>query len=114
MTVRHDMRWMGAHGLGYGERSLNELSSKLTSADMPALIARLDGKNRSAAAGTTFGLASQCGAAIDPPYAAATGTKDSFSRYGDAREVLRQVANAARCPAQERARAHCMKQTPRP
>jgi hypothetical protein len=56
-------RQVGAHALGYGERSLNELSRKLRRSDIPALIALLDDTNRSAAIGATFGLASQCGEA---------------------------------------------------
>ena len=98
-------RQMGAHGLGYGERSLHELSQKLTPADIPILIALIDDKNRSAAIGATFGLASQCGAAIDPVYAMTAGAAPELKRYGEARDVLAQLANYARCTPPEREHA---------
>lgn len=98
-------RQAGAHGLGYGERSLKELSRKLKPADVPALIVLLDNRNRSAAIGATFGLASQCGAAIDPVGAIATGASENLLHFSDAREVLEQLANFKACARADRARA---------
>ena len=98
-------RQMGAHGPGYSERSLRELSRKLKPADMPALIALLDDKNRSAVVGARFGLASQCGGAIEPVYARAAGDGVGARQYEDAREVYALVAGYAQCTASERARA---------
>lgn len=98
-------RHMGAHGLGYGERSLNELSQKLTTSDIPVLTGLVDDKNRSVASGAGFGLASQCGAAIDPVVAMATGARESVSRYSDAQDILRLLAHYPRCTTAERQRA---------
>src|SRR5882757_7987215 len=39
-TILHS-RHLGAHGLGYNDRSLTELSQKLSPADVPMLIALL-------------------------------------------------------------------------
>jgi hypothetical protein len=48
--------------MGYGQRSLNELSRKLTPADIPMLISLLP--DRELSVGVQFALASQCEHAI--------------------------------------------------
>lgn len=98
-------RQVGAHGLGYGERSLNDLYRSLKPKDIPVLIALLDHKNRDIAIGASFGLAAQCGAAIDPIYGLAQAPGAELRRYGEARETLERVSRFARCPDAERKRA---------
>ena len=57
-------RHLGAHGMGYNERSLVELSHALTADDIPNLISLLgDGNLR---VGAEVALASQCEAALQP------------------------------------------------
>src|SRR5260370_33115079 len=57
-------RHLGAHGMGYNNRSLSELSRKLTAADIPTLISLAADHDLSV--GVQFALASQCEAAILP------------------------------------------------
>jgi hypothetical protein len=106
--VRHVIlgsRQLGAHGWGYGNRSLIELSRKLMPADIPALIVLLDDGNHRAEIGARFGLASQCGAAIDPLHDHAVGAGQNLKRLEDAREVYALLQNFARCTAAARMRA---------
>src|SRR5215471_6338539 len=57
-------RHLGAHGLGYNDRSQLELSQELTPADIPILISFLS--DTELRVGAQFALASQCEAALMP------------------------------------------------
>src|SRR5215471_12984035 len=57
-------RHLGAHGLGYNDHSLNEMSQELTPADIPLLISLLN--DSELRVGAEFALASQCEAGIMP------------------------------------------------
>ena len=61
LSTRH----LGAHGMGYNTQSLWQLSKKLTPGDIPVLLSLASGNN-DVRVGAQFGLASQCGAAIEP------------------------------------------------
>jgi hypothetical protein len=67
LSTRH----LGAHGIGYSTTSLWQLSKKLTPANIPVLISLASGDS-DVRVGAQFGLASQCGASIDPVRTAAT------------------------------------------
>lgn len=101
-----DSRQMGAHGLGYGQRSMSELARRLNPADVPGLIALLDDKTRTAANGATFALASQCAAAIEPVTARVRAPNVELPRFEQARETLERIAGNLSCSdaARERAR----------
>ncbi len=93
-------RHLGAHGLGYNDRSLRELSQQLSPADIPAVIALL--KDSKVRVGAQFALASQCGASIVPVReAAARGAMD----FLDAADVLDLIASYTRCQPEARAQA---------
>src|SRR5258706_1095575 len=95
-------RQMGAHGLGYGSRSLTELSRKLGPADIPALLALLP--ERSLRTGVQFALASQCEAALVPVREAMLQRRMDFLGASD---VMSLVSGFEGCapPAQARALA---------
>lgn len=97
-------RHMGAHGLGYNDRSLTELSRKLASADVPELLTLL--KDRSLSVGVQFALASQCGAGIAQVREALKQHRMDFS---DASDVMDLVAGFAGCPSAARAEARTAK-----
>jgi hypothetical protein len=69
LSTRH----LGAHGMGYNTQSLWQLSKKLTPGDIPVLICLASGNN-DVRVGAQFGLASQCGAAIEPLRVAAANS----------------------------------------
>lgn len=81
--ILHSQR-LGAHGLGYNADSMQELSKKLGANDIPSLIRLLKDEDVDIAAGAKFGLASQCGAAIEPVQRAAEKPYDM---------LLAEVAN---------------------
>jgi hypothetical protein len=85
-------RSLGAHGFGYNSNSLNQLSRKLTPADVPVLIDLVADKDLHV--GGQFALASQCEAALIPVRAAAIQHKMSFL---DAEEVMRLIEDCAVC-----------------
>lgn len=85
-------RHLGAHGLGYNDRSLSELSRKLAPADVPDLIALL--KDRTVSVGVQFALASQCGASIAPVREAVKQLQMDFL---DASGVMDLMAGFAGC-----------------
>jgi hypothetical protein len=73
-TVRRTLleaRHLGAHGYAYNADSLAELRKKLSPETIPVLFELLV-HGEETRAGAIAGLASQCGAAIDPIYQAAT------------------------------------------
>jgi len=94
-------RQMGAHGMGYGERSLEELSRKIKLADIPVLLSLAS--DREVGVGTQFALASQCEAAIPAVREATVARKLDFLYASDA---LQLVSAYKRCTpaAQNRAR----------
>ena len=57
-------RHLGAHGMAYNDRSLRELSQKLSPADVPTVITLL--VDRKIRVGAQFALASRCGPSILP------------------------------------------------
>jgi hypothetical protein len=93
-------RHLGAHGIGYNNRSLSELSRKLTAADIPTLISLAAEYDLSV--GVQFALASQCDAAILPVREAAVQHKVDFL---DASDVMNLVSDFAGCTPQARQKA---------
>jgi transposase len=86
--------------MGYGERSLNELSRKLTPADVPVLVSLLP--DRELSVGVQFALASQCEHAISAVRGAATTHKMGFL---DASDVMSLISSFQGCTAQARSQA---------
>lgn len=95
---------LGAHGMGYGERSLVELSEKIVPADIPTLIDLLN--DRSLRTGVGFALASQCEASIVPVREAAVQHKMDF---GEAQEVLDVIAGFRACTPEAQQKAVAMR-----
>lgn len=93
-------RQLGAHGLGYGERSLEELSRTLQPADIPGLLSLIS--DRELRIGVQFALASQCEPAIPAVRDAAAGRRMDFL---DASDTLRLVSGYGKCSAAARQRA---------
>jgi hypothetical protein len=93
-------RQLGAHGLGYGERSLEELSRKLQPADIPGLISLAS--DRELRTGVQFALASQCEPAIPAVRDAAAGRRMDFL---DASDTLRLISGYGKCSAVAHQRA---------
>ena len=96
LSTRH----LGAHGMGYNSRSLEELSRKLTPADIPTLIGLVG--DTKMMVGAEFALASQCGAAIEPVRKAAVERKMGFL---EAEEVMDLIAGFSRCRPEIQQRA---------
>lgn len=97
-------RKIGAHGLGYNSESLAELGRSLKSDDIPTLIALL--KDKEVRVGAEFGLASQCGEAIDPVKTAASEKRTSFL---DSIDVMEFISDYEACPAADRERAKAVR-----
>ncbi|MDP9337841.1 MAG: hypothetical protein M3P45_03120 [Acidobacteriota bacterium] len=91
---------LGAHGMGYGEKSLSELANRLKPADIPILIEMLD--ERRMRVGIAFALASQCEVSITPTREAAIRHKMDFL---EAQDVMDLMANFAGCSAEARQHA---------
>jgi hypothetical protein len=91
--------------MGYNSRSLEELSRKLTPADIPTLIGLVGDTKMSV--GAEFALASQCGAAIEPVRQAAVEHKMGFL---EAEEVMDLVAGFARCRPENQQRASFLRE----
>jgi len=102
LSTRH----LGAHGMGYNTQSLVQLSKKLTPGDIPVLISLASGNN-DVRVGAQFGLASQCGAAIEPLRVAAANssmfinlsaedTLQLISEFEGCSPEVREQASAAR------------------
>jgi hypothetical protein len=89
---------MGAHGLGYNNESLRELSQKLRPDDVAALMRLTKEKDGDVSVGAEFGLASQCEAAIDPVRRAAEKPADMRL----AEEVLELIAKNEACTEEVR------------
>jgi len=93
-------RHLGAHGMGYGTRSLTELSKRLTPEDIPALISLA--ADRDLNVGVQFALASQCEAAILPVQEAAIQHKLDFL---DASDTMDLIATSSACSPETRNKA---------
>ena len=92
-------RHMGAHGLGYNSRSLEQLSRSLHPNDVPVLIELAAAHPNT---GALFGLASQCQSAIDPLLEAA---KEKKIAYLDAEDTMDLASHFEGCSADGQARA---------
>ncbi len=77
---------MGAHGMGYGTRSLAQLSRKLSPADIPTLISLAGDEDLRV--GVQFALASQCEPAILPVREAAIQHKMDFLAASDTMDLI--------------------------
>ena len=86
--------------MGYSSQSLNTLSQKLTSTDVPTLIDLAAEKNLRV--GVQFALASQCGAALIPFRGAVLQHKITFL-YG--KEVIRLIEDFSFCTPKTKDRA---------
>jgi hypothetical protein len=96
---------LGAHGLGYNERSQIELSQELTPADVPVLISFLN--DSELRVGAEFGLASQCEAAIMPVRRAVI-TDERVSSL-DADDIMDLIAEFSKCRPETQAAARAMR-----
>lgn len=98
LSTRH----LGAHGMGYNTQSLGQLSKKLIPGDIPVLISLASGKN-DVRVGAQFGLASQCGAAIEPLRVAAANS----SMFMDltAEDTLQLISEFEGCSPEVREQA---------
>ena len=90
--------------MGYGNRSLNTLSQKLTPTDVPTLIALAADKDLHL--GVQFALASQCGAALIPVREAVIQHKMPFL---DAEEVMGLIEDFAVCKPETQQRSSAMR-----
>lgn len=90
--------------MGYGERSLVELSERIVPADIPVLLDRLG--DRRLHVGVSFALASQCEAAIAPVREAAVRHKMDFL---EAQDVMDLIANFRACSPQAQQKAVAMR-----
>ena len=97
-------RHLGAHGMGYNDRSLRELSQKLSPADVPTVITLL--VDRKIRVGAQFALASQCGPSILPVREA---TKRHEMDFVDAADVMDLIASYEGCPVEAREKAHAVR-----
>ncbi len=105
--IRHIVlhsRHLGAHGIGYGERSLVELSGNILPADIPLLISLLS--DRGLRTGIEFALASQCEPAILPVREAAIQHKLDFLA---AQDVMDLIAHFRACSPETQAHAIAMR-----
>lgn len=91
---------LGAHGMGYGEKSLADLASHVKATDIPVLLEMLD--ERRMRVGVSFALASQCEAAIAPTREAALQHKMNFLEAQDAMDL---IMNFSSCPGEARQQA---------
>jgi hypothetical protein len=95
---------LGAHGMGYGERSLHELATSIQRDDIPALIELHS--YRHFRTGVAFALASQCEASIEPIREAAIQHKMQFF---EAQEVMDLIAGFEGCSADSKEKATAMR-----
>lgn len=100
LTSRH----LGAHGLGYNEQSMEALSRKLNSSDIPILVSLL--ADRDLRVGAQFALAAQCEAAILPVHDAAADHKMSCL---DADDIISLIENFSRCSPETQLKATAMR-----
>src|SRR5262245_9791060 len=102
--IRHS-RHLGAHGMGYNDHSLVEMSQELTPADIPVLISLLN--DSELRVGAQFALASQCEAAIMPVRRAVI-TDEKVSSL-DADDIMDLIAGFSKCRPETQAAARAMR-----
>lgn len=90
--------------MGYSEKSLSELATRVKPADIPLLMAILG--ERRMRVGVSFALASQCDAAVIPVREATLQHKMDFL---EAQDTLDLMANFAGCPDEARQHATQMR-----
>lgn len=106
-------RHFGAHGMGYNDRSLFQLSRAITPADIPNLISLLDENGDIlkddvyVLVGARFALASQCDAAIMPLQQAAE--QNEHIAWSDADDILELMAGFQGCEPATQAKARAVK-----
>jgi len=93
-----EVRHLGAHGLGYNNQSQEELAKKLSPASIPILFELL-AQDKEAHSGAIAGLASQCGAAIEPILGVAEQRAVPFMNLSDLRDALAWIEHAETCQA---------------
>jgi hypothetical protein len=98
-------RHLGAHGMGYNERSQIEMSQELTPADIPMLISFLNDSDLRV--GAQFALASQCEAAIMPVQRAVI-TDERVSSL-DADDIMDLIVDFNKCRPETQAAARAMR-----
>jgi hypothetical protein len=98
-------RHLGAHAMGYNERSQIEMSQELTPADIPMLISFLNDSDLRV--GAQFALASQCEAAIMPVQRAVI-TDERVSSL-DADDIMDLMADFSKCRPETQAAARAMR-----
>jgi len=98
-------RHLGAHGMGYNEHSLLEMSQELTPADVPILISLLSDSDLRV--GAEFGLGSQCEAAIMPVRRAVV-TDERVSSL-DADDIMDLIGDFSKCRPETQAAARAMR-----
>ncbi len=102
--IRHS-RHLGAHGMGYNDHSLVEMSQELTPVDIPILISLLN--DSELRVGAQFALASQCEAAIMPVRRAVI-TDERVSSL-DADDIMDLIADFSKCRPETQAAARAMR-----
>jgi hypothetical protein len=98
-------RHLGAHGMGYNERSQIKMSQELTPADIPTLISLLN--DSELRVGAQFALASQCEAAIMPVQRAVISDERVSSL--DADDIMDLIADFSKCRPETQAAARAMR-----
>lgn len=97
-------RHLGAHGLGYNAESYAELARRLSPAAIPTLLDLLV-HDKEVRVGVVVGLASQCGAAIEPILNAAERGEVPFISLSDLHDALAQMERAAICSSMDQEQA---------
>ena len=90
--------------MGYNDRSMSELSRRLSPVDIPKLIALLT--DRTVRVGAQFALASQCEASILPVREA---SKQHQMDFLEASDVMDLISGFAGCPPMAREEARAMR-----
>ena len=99
-----ESRHLGAHGLGYNAQSQLELAKKLPSQSIPVLLDLLT-HDKDARAGAIFGLASQCGAAIEPIKRVVASAAVPLLYWSDLQEALALIERGSLCSREDKRRA---------
>ena len=106
-------RHLGAHGMGYNDRSLFQLSRAVTPADIPNLLSLLDDKGDilkddvDVRVGARFALASQCDATFQPLQQAAEQNQEIA--WVDAEDIMDLMAGFQGCDAATQAKARIVR-----
>jgi hypothetical protein len=106
-------RHFGAHGLGYNDSSLFQLSRAITPADIPNLLSLLDEKGDilkndvDVSVGARFALASQCDATFQPLQQAAE--QNQQIAWNDADDIMDLIAGFQGCSPATQAKARAVR-----